>query len=450
MTAALASRLAEVLPPGRVITDASERLRLSRDFYWYSPLLKAQLDDKVADVVVQPRSREEVLAVAQLAWRERVPLTVRGAGTGNYGQCIPVAGGIVLDLGPLDRVLEVSADGVARCEPGARLGVTETAARAAGWELRCYPSTYVKASVAGFCGGGSGGIGSITWGGLRENGTVHALTILTLEEAPRVLRLTGQDVFSVLHAWGTNGIILEVELRLAPRTDWAQLAVAHDAFAASFDFIEAVARDEALKKRLVTNFEWPIPSWFAPLKKWVPAGKALAFFEVADAQLAELTARAAAAGGRAAFSAPWSETRRGPQLSDFTWNHTTLWALKADPGLTYLQCGFSAPRAREQFAALKARFGDEFLLHIEFVKSDGVITPGSIPVVRFSTPERLQEMIAACGELGVGVANPHLNHLEGSGRWRPDDAKLVAKQRHDPRGLLNPGKMQSFAAPAAA
>ena len=56
-----------------------------------------------------------------------------------------------------------------------------------------------------------------------------------------------------------------------------------------------------------------------------------------------------------------------------------------------------------------------------------------------------QEVIDTCLALGVSVANPHVNYLEGSGRWRPDDEKLLAKQSYDPRGLLNPGKMRTFA-----
>jgi FAD/FMN-containing dehydrogenase len=258
--------------------------------------------------------------------------------------------------------------------------------------------------------------------------------------------LTGSEIFRVLHAWGTNGIIVEVELRLAPRTDWAQIAVAHDSYAQSFDFIEAIAHNESFKKRLVSNFEWPLPSYFAPLQKWVPKGKALAFVEVADDQLERLSHMATSTGGLPVFTAPWTEIRRGAQLSDYTWNHTTLWALKADPSLTYLQCGFSPTRFREQFRQLKTRYADDFLLHVEFVKSDGVYTPGAIPVVRYRSDDHLQEMIQSCQELGVTVANPHVNFLEGSGRWRPDDEKLVAKQSYDPRGLLNPGKMRGFAA----
>lgn len=446
MTTADFNALAQILPEDRIVTTASQLESLSRDFYWYSPVLKRDLANKLAEVVARPRTVEEVRELIRFAYGRRIPVTIRGAGTGNYGQCIPTHGGMVLDLASLDRIHEITPDGVAVCDPAARLGSIEQAARQVGWELRCYPSTFVKAGVAGFCAGGSGGIGSITWGGLRENGTVHALTILTMEAEPREIRLSGQDIFKVLHAWGTNGVIVQVELRLAPRTNWAQIAVAHPDFSASFDFAEAIARNESFKKRLATAFEWPIPSYFAPLQKWVPKEKALAFFEVADDQLQRLADAVANTGGEVCFVAPFTEPRRGPLLSDYTWNHTTLWALKADPSWTYLQCGFSPTEARSQFRKLKARYGADFLFHIEFTKWEGVVTPGAIPVVRYTNDEHLQNMIRFCGEIGVGVANPHVNFLEGSGRWRPDDAKLVAKQSYDPRGLLNPGKMRGFAA----
>jgi hypothetical protein len=53
-------------------------------------------------------------------------------------------------------------------------------------------------------------------------------------------------------------------------------------------------------------------------------------------------------------------------------------------------------------------------------------------------------MITYCRSIGVFVANPHVNYLEDGGRFRPDNIQLLAKQRYDPRGLLNPGKMISF------
>ena len=76
----------------------------SRDFFWFSPVLKRQLQGKVADLIVSPRDESDVIRVAAAAARYRVPVTVRGAGTGNYGQCIPVQGGIVLDMSALTAI----------------------------------------------------------------------------------------------------------------------------------------------------------------------------------------------------------------------------------------------------------------------------------------------------------------------------------------------------------
>lgn len=436
--------LEQTLRPGRVVTTPTEVERLSKDFYWYSPVLERQLRDKRGDVAVQVRDLDDVRAVLAFAARYGVPVTVRGAGTGNYGQCIPLQGGILLDLGALDRVLEITGDGLAVCEPGARLGVVESTARKSGWELRCYPSTYQKASVGGFLAGGSGGIGSISHGVLRDNGTVRRIRLLTLEETPREVLLEGPGVLRALHAWGTTGVMVEATIALAPKVEWAQVAVGFPTFASCLDFAEAVANDVSWRKRLVTAFEWPIPAWFTPLVKWVPQGEALAFIEIAHDQLDALGTAASKAGGHVVFQSPFHEPRRGAQLSDYTWNHTTLWAKKADPGVTYLQSGFDPKRVREQIRSLKERFGDEILMHMEFLKSDGVVVPGALPIVRFTTEARLQEMIDHSLSIGVGIANPHINHLEGSGRWRPDDAKLVAKAEYDPRGLLNPGKMMGY------
>ena len=138
---------------------------------------------------------------SRYALRQSVPVTVRGAGTGNYGQCVPLEGGIVLDLSLMDKLEEITSDGVAICQPGLRLGVLETEARKKGWELRMYPSTLAKASVGGFLGGGSGGIGSVAHGGLRDFDNVQAFEVVTMEDKPRVVLHRGEAVheLSLIH-----------------------------------------------------------------------------------------------------------------------------------------------------------------------------------------------------------------------------------------------------------
>src|SRR5690606_24659830 len=127
----------------------------SRDHYWYSPILKAQLDGVTADLVVAPRTQEEVVTVLRETYRHEVPVTPRGAGTGNYGQAMPLAGGVILDLMGLDRIISVSTDSV-RAEAGIVLEkLDETTIEAVGGELRFHPSTYRMASLGGFIAGGS-------------------------------------------------------------------------------------------------------------------------------------------------------------------------------------------------------------------------------------------------------------------------------------------------------
>jgi FAD/FMN-containing dehydrogenase len=446
LATSLATSLAALLgDPARVITNPAIVARLSRDFYWYSPILKPLLEDKVAEVVVQPITVEEIQAVLRLCHTRGVPVTVRGAGTGNYGQAIPLQGGVVLDLALMDKIESITPDGIAICQPGVRLGALETEARTLGWELRCYPSTVAKASVGGFLGGGSGGIGSIAHGGLRDFATVRAIEVVTMEPEPRVLLHEGEAVHEILHAWGTNGIITRIWLALTPAVEWAQCCLAFPTFDAAFDFSERIATSPDWTKRLITVFESPIPSFFAPIKNIILPDKSHIFFLIAANQLAALEQAAKDAGADITLAAPYDGLRTQPLLSDYTWNHTTLWAIKADPSWTYLQCGFSATEARSQFTQLKQKYGSDFLFHLEFMKqANGAIIPGAIPVVRFTTPERLNEMIDFCRSIGVSVANPHVNHVEGGGRYRQDHVQLIAKRKYDPKGLLNPGKMSSY------
>jgi FAD/FMN-containing dehydrogenase len=437
--------------PARLITNPQTVQRLSRDFYWYSPILKKQLDDKTADVAIQPASVEEIIAILAYCHQQEIPVTARGAGTGNYGQAIPLQGGVVLDLIRMDAIEEITPEGVAICQPGARLGVIEAAAREVGFELRCYPSTIVKASLGGFLGGGSGGIGSIAHGGLRDFDTVRAIEVVTMEATPRVVLHEGFAVHDVMHSWGTNGIITRIWLALTPAVDWAQCVVAFPTFDEAFTFSEQIAVAAAWTKRLITTFEWPIPSCFTPIAQVTREGKALIFFMIAAGQLDALASAARDAGGEVTLAAPYVGLRTLPLLSDYTWNHTTLWAIKQDDTFTYLQCGFNPATVRDQFAQLKDKFGDEILFHIEWMKTGtGAIIPGSIPIVRFTTEARLNEMIDFCRSIGVSVANPHVNNVEGGGRYREDNVQLLTKYKYDPKGLLNPGKMTTFNSAKAA
>src|SRR5262245_60009612 len=123
-----------------VMTDRSVVRRRSRDYFWYSPILNKQLHGKSADVLVAPRTEEEVVRVASACVRRRIPLTPRAAGTGNYGQAVPLEGGVLLDMTGLNTI-RWSKRGLVRVEVGAKMNDIDAALRTAGWELRMHPST---------------------------------------------------------------------------------------------------------------------------------------------------------------------------------------------------------------------------------------------------------------------------------------------------------------------
>jgi FAD/FMN-containing dehydrogenase len=438
------------------VIDSGESLEtLSKDYYWYSPVLKRQLDDKSADAVVKPANRDELRSVVAACWRAKVPVIARGAGTGNYGQCVPLYGGIVIDFSRLDRILSIEA-GVVRAEAGARLGAIEAEARKAGWELRCMPSTWVKCTIGGFFCGGSGGIGSITWGGINAPGNVKSVTIMTCEENPRLVRLEEAENLKALHTYGTTGLMVEVEMRLGGKVDYEQLILSAAGWDRLLDWTDAAARNPGWRKRLVTQFEWPIPSYFKPLAKFLRTGDAITFLLVDQAQADAVMASAAAAGIDCVFRRPLGDPPKPPLLTDYTWNHTTLWAIKADPSITYLQSGFGS-NFREQFAELRRRFPGEILLHLEWTagnakmmrgnaveKNADLIVAGGIPLVFFKSEERLGEILRCCEEIGVFIANPHTFYLEEGGRHPNIADKRAFKSVVDPAALLNPGKMKTY------
>ena len=168
----------------------AELERLSRDYYDYSPVLVALLQGCRAQLVAAASSVEQVRLVAGACARHGVPLTVRGAGTGNYGQCVPLHGGLVLDLSGLNQLRHLDdATGVIEVEAGALMGAIDQQLAPRGRALRLVPSTARSATIGGFIAGGSGGIGSLRWGFLRDAGNLLGLEVVTCEPEPRVLRL---------------------------------------------------------------------------------------------------------------------------------------------------------------------------------------------------------------------------------------------------------------------
>jgi FAD/FMN-containing dehydrogenase len=342
--------------------------------------------------------------------------------------------------------------GVARAQAGIRLGELEKQTRPTGQELRCVPSTYRSATLGGLFGGGFGGVGSINYGPLSAPGNVIGIRAMTIEPEPQVVELRGPDAMRMHHLWGTNGLVLELEIALAPAHPWLETLVTFDSFEHALNFADKLANAPGIVKRGVTFFAAPIADHLAQLSAHLPKGCHTVLSLVAESNEPAMLVLAEAHGGTVGYRKTAAEVHKSNRtLMEFTWNHTTLHALKIDPTLTYLQSGFIPGKHVEQIIEMEKLLGGEVMMHVEFLRNvAGLLTCSGLQLVRFSTEERLNEIIDIHRARQVHINNPHVNIVEDGKAGGPLPPEVIAvKKRFDPMGLLNPGKLRDWPVKAA-
>jgi len=442
--AALAAELRQRAPDLLLVEDAGELGRLSRDFHDYSPVLTPLLAGCRAQLAARPTTVAQVRAAAGACARLGVPCTVRGAGTGNYGQCVPLAGGLVLDLGGLRRLRELDpASGVLTAEAGCLLGDLEAELAPQGRELRMVPSTVRSATVGGFIAGGSGGIGSLRWGFLRDPGNLLGLEVITLEPEPQLLVLDAAAAAPLNHAYGTNGILTAVRLATCAAVAWQQLVVGFRDWEAALAAAADLPRTALLLNGL-TLLEAPVAGRL-PWPHGCPppgAGEHRLLLLAAPDSLAVLPGWLAARGGQLVWGEAQGQSR-GVPLREMGWNHTTLhWRAQVD-GWTYLQMLLPAtatPLLRE----VRQRWGEDVLWHLEAVRQQGEARLAALPLVRWRGAADLTALMEQCRTLGAVLFDPHVLTVEDGGLGVIDVDQVAAKTAYDPAGLLNPGKLRGW------
>jgi FAD/FMN-containing dehydrogenase len=440
--------LSTILPDIEWI-DGARVERLSQDFYWFSPVLKSQLANRFADIVARPKTEGEVVAIVRACALGGIPITVRGSGTGNYGQCIPLHGGVILDLSAYNKLLWVKA-GVARAQAGIRMGDMDKLTQAEGWELRCIPSTFRSATLGGLYGGGFGGVGSINYGPLVSAGNVLSVRAITLEAEPQLLEIKAPEALTLHHVYGTNGIVLEMEVALAPAHAWLENIVSFENFDDALHFSDRVANAPGIVKKSVTLFAAPIGGMLSQavpqLVGSLPVAAHTVFTLVADFAEPALTQMVTEHRGTVSLRRTLEEVKKTNRtIVECTWNHTTLQALKIDKSLTYIQTGFQPGRHVEQVKKMRDTLGDEVPMHVEFIRNkEGLMTCSGLQLVRYSTEARLNEIMQIYRDHGAYIANPHVYIVEDGKQGGVNAAVVAAKSRFDPSGLLNPGKLRGW------
>ncbi|MCA0145291.1 FAD-binding oxidoreductase [Blastococcus sp. LR1] len=423
VVAELEAELIDLLGARNVTSELRARERASVDGARMSPIITELLPLGLADLVALPTTAEDIGLVVAAAVRRGVPVTPRGKGTGNYGQGIPMAGGLVLDMSRARAVVEVG-DGWITAEAGTPMVALERAAAATGQELWMYPST-AQSSLGGFLAGGSGGTGTIAHGS-NHMGFVLALDVVLGTGSPDLVHVEGEEAHRYVHNYGTAGIIARATVRLEPLQDWRGVFASFPDFRGALSVLRELGRVQPLPR--LVSADPPEITATLPADPAIAAGRA-GLRMIADARtLAEATALIEGAGGAV------EDVREGPQvvlgISMLSYNHPIEWLQKSEPGV-YFHVEVSGDALVERIDEVQAVY-EGGLLHIEA----GHTVPIGMLAGVYRSPEQVTEGIAALGRLGVGVHNPH--------QWNVDFelARTIETARTtDPQGLLNPGKL---------
>lgn len=420
---ALEGELRDLLGPRGVSSDMRQREKASVDGARMSPIIAEMLPLGIADLVAFPTTAQEIADVVGLAARHGVAITPRGKGTGNYGQAIPMPGGLVLDTSRARTIVEVG-DGWITADAGAPMNALEAAARAAGQQLWMYPST-VHTTIGGFLAGGSGGTGTIAHGS-NDAGFVVALDVATPASGGALRHVEGAEAQGYVHNYGTAGIIARATVRLEPLQDWRGLYASFPDFSGALSVLRTLGRMTPAPR--LVSADTPHITAQLPPDEAFPAGRS-SLRMIADARiLEEAIAVIEQAGGRI------EDVREGPgvsaAISVLSYNHPIEWLQKSEPGV-YFHVEVSGDALVERIDEVHAVYpGGQ--LHIEA----GHTVPIGMLAGVYESPEAVYAGIERLGELGVGVHNPHQWNVD----FRLGETVELAR-RTDPQGLLNPGKL---------
>ena len=178
---------------------------------------------RLPEVVVKPKSSEEVAAILKLANRENIPVTPRAAGSGLSGGAVPIFGGILLSVERMDQILEIdTANLIAVVEPGVVTNRLDAALAQYGLFFAGYPMSEEFCFIGGNVAENAGGGRAIKYGVTGRY--IHGLEVVTPTGeivhlgGKRIKDVTGYDlVHLMVGSEGTLGIFTKIYVKLLPR-----------------------------------------------------------------------------------------------------------------------------------------------------------------------------------------------------------------------------------------
>jgi glycolate oxidase len=464
VTEAIVSQLQNICGAAHVEFENEKALqRYSRD------QVPADNQARLPEVVVKPKSAEEVAAVLQLANRENIPVTPRAAGSGLSGGAVPIFGGILLSIERMDRILEIdTANLMAVVQPGVVTNRLDAALAERGLFFAGYPMSEEFCFIGGNVAENAGGGRAIKYGVTGRY--IHGLEVVTPTGdivhlgGKRIKDVTGYDlVHLMVGSEGTLGIFTKITVKLLPRPTHrtATLALFPDVASAISAIPDVMTSGRLIPTAIEYMDRFSFTSAAKDLKKDFPyeqLGAAL-LFEVdgnsADGVAAEAATIAEICEKRGAVARYVARQEKGIEAF---WNirKQIPWVLKR----------YSPQQSVEDIVVPIAEIPTIVSLLQEIAKKHDTLIPvfghagdGNLHATPMKNPQHSQahweamlpelkaELYRATAQLGGTISGEH-----GIGHKRRDFMKLVMSEAElellrriktalDPKNILNPGKI---------
>ncbi len=181
------------------------------------------------DIVVWPKSTEEVQAVVRAACASETPVTAWGAGTSLEGNPIPMQGGVVLDFRLMNNIVEIhEGDFQVTVEPGILYKDLNQTLGKQG--LFFAPDPGANASIGGMIANNAAGVRTVKYGATRDNVLALEIVLANGEVVRTGSRATKQSCgYDLTHLFvgseGTLGIVTKATLKLAPLPEHFSAAI---------------------------------------------------------------------------------------------------------------------------------------------------------------------------------------------------------------------------------
>ena len=415
------------------------------------------------DLVVIPGSTAEIAAIARVCHERRVPLVVRGAGTGYTGGAVPTQGGVVLSMERLNRILEIDERSlIAVVEPNVITGNLQRAVEQVGLFYPPDPASLESSSIGGNVAECAGGPRAFKYGTTKRYVLALEAVLPTgevIETGSRAVKnVVGYDLTQLLvGSEGTLAIVTKITLRLIPKPPArATLSAGFAGIAGAVAAVDALLQRRVVPAAIELIDTDSLRAAEAYAGRRVTSGDALLIVECdgTPGAVEEEIARVEAACGEAGALEVTRAASEAERDALWTIRREVSLALRAT-GLLKINHDVVVPRGRvpelfDVVAGLKQRFGLR-------IASFGHAGDGNIHVnlmvdredaaerarARQAERELFERVVALggsiSGEHGIGFAKAPYLAIELS-------ADVIAlmqrlKQAFDPHGILNPGKI---------